>query len=183
MTRPTANLRLFVALYPPVEAARALIDDVERADLPPHKLVRDDQVHLTVQFIGDTAVRDMDDVIESVRRSASGIGRFSLAIERFMMLPEGGPARLIAAETSAPPPLLELHRRLAHRLARNPRERAGDHFLPHMTLARFASPAHTRPEPWPSADRVFEIHEVMLMRSTLHAGGAEHHIVERVPLH
>jgi 2'-5' RNA ligase len=182
MTRPVANLRLFVALYPPVELARALIDHAERADLPSRRMVREDQVHLTLQFIGDTPSREMDSVIESVQRSASGIGGFALQVEGLIALPDRGAARLVAARTSAPPQLLEVHRRLAHRLARNVRERAGDRFLPHLTLARFTSPAEARPETAPLDLGHFDVHEIVLMRSTLHPEGAEHHAVERVSL-
>lgn len=150
--------------------------------MPAHRLVRREQVHLTVQFIGDTPSRDMDAVVESVRRSASGLGAFELTPRSIVALPEQGPSRLIAAATDAPPALLELHRRLAHRLARNARERPGDRFMPHLTLARFDSPVNQPLGPRELEMKPFRVSEVALMRSVLRSEGAEHVVVERVRL-
>jgi 2'-5' RNA ligase len=97
-------------------------------------------------------------------------------------LPESARPRLVALETDSPPPLLELHRRLAHRLARTARERPGDRFRPHLTLCRFAP--GSRPEPVDAtADlEAFPVAELLVMRSTLRPQGAEHSAVERVAL-
>lgn len=177
-----SNLRLFVAAYPPIELARRLVQRAGAMALPPHKLTREDQVHLTLQFIGDTPSREIDAVVESVRRSAAGIGPITLAVSGLEAFPPRGPARLIAARTDAPPPLLELHRRLAHRLATNVRERAGDRFEPHMTVARLATPADERPAPVAVDDGAFTIERIVLMRSVLAPAGAEHRPVESVEL-
>lgn len=167
-------LRLFVAVYPPVEVAEALLGLVRaQRDLPKYRLVPVGQVHLTLQFIGDTEVRELEEVIESVRRSAAGLEGFELAPERLITLPERGPARLIAAQTSAPAALLELQRRLAHRLAKNPRERAGDRFRPHLTLCRFATPAQVQLDEAVGVPG-FGVERVRLMKSVLKPSGAEH---------
>ena len=182
MSRPASNLRLFVAVYPPGEVSAALLEALARVPgMPVHAPTRAEQVHLTLQFIGDTPSRDMPEVEESVRRSASGIGALTLRPTRLIVLPERGPARLIAAATDSPPAMLELQRRLAHRLAKNARERPGERFTPHLTLARFTTPVAWRAEadlPGPS----FVAREIVLVRSTLRAGGAEHREVMRVAL-
>jgi RNA 2',3'-cyclic 3'-phosphodiesterase len=124
-----------------MDVARLLLAQVERLALPPEtRLTPAEQVHMTLQFIGDTPASEMEATMESVRRAAAVLPAFTLNLRRLMRLPERGPARLIAAETDAPPALLELQRRLASRLARNVRARAGDRFTPHMTLCRFAAP-------------------------------------------
>lgn len=185
MSKPTSNLRLFVAAYPPPEHVRMWTEHLRTLDLPAYRMTADEQVHLTMQFIGDTPTSEMDDVIESVARSASGIGRFALKPEELLALPERGPARLVALKTDAPAPMLELQRRLAHRLAKPARSKPGDRFLPHFTLCRFRSPASSGVAPqlrasltaqretvaqWPT----FEIERVILMRSILRCEGAEH---------
>jgi len=99
-----------------------------------------EQVHLTLQFIGDTAERELDDVRESVARSCAGIDPFILTPRRLVSCPlnrSRGRARLIALETDLPSAMTELHRRLASRLARPKRGRADvekDRFVPHITL-------------------------------------------------
>ena len=89
---------------------------------------------------------------------------------------------MIAMETDAPAGLLELHRRLAMRLARSPRAKTGDRFLPHLTLCRFSGVG--RPERVEARVEipVFECRGVSVMRSVLRAEGAEHSVVEEVEL-
>ncbi|MCC6427093.1 MAG: RNA 2',3'-cyclic phosphodiesterase [Phycisphaerales bacterium] len=167
-------VRLFVAVYPPVSVAERLLAAIEMLVLPKHKPTVVEQVHLTLRCIGETDVRQLDEVRESVARSVAGIGAFELTPMRLISLPERGPARLIACEMDLPAALAEIHRRLAHRLARNTRERAGERFLPHATLCRFGSPtAGVRVEA-PVEVGSFEIDQVRLMRSVLRPGGALH---------
>ena len=185
MSRPTSNLRLFVAVYPPDDLARAMLERVQALPLPPRsRLTPAEQVHMTLQFIGDTPVAEMDDVQESVRRAAGGLPAFTLALRELIALPERGHKRLIAAETDAPATLLELQRRLAQRLARNPRDRGrtGERFRPHMTLCRFASPVKRVDLGDAALTGSFMVDRIALMRSTLSSAGATHHEVLSVAL-
>jgi len=181
VARPTANLRLFVAAYPPVEVAAAALDAIAALHLPPHRLTPAEQVHLTLQFIGDTPAKQLDETLESVRRAASGVGAFTLAPRQYLALPQRGRPRLIALETDAPAQVVELHRRLAHRLARTPRRDAADRFLPHLTLARFR-PGPARRIEAPAELPVFSVGRVVVMRSVLRPEGAEHRGVEGIGL-
>lgn len=184
MSKPSANLRLFVGLYPPREIAEELIASLHRLDLPAHRLTPPEQVHLTLQFIGDTPSRQLDATIESVRRATGGLKGFSLTPLRLITLPNRNraPARLVAAETSAPATLLELQRRLASRLARNVRKRPGDRFLAHITLCRFRSPKRMPPLEHDLDLPGFAVDQVRLMRSELKPTGAVHHEVIACPL-
>ena len=178
MARPTKNLRLFVAAYPPPHIARLMHDAAVRLALPGrvrHTPV--EQIHLTLQFIGDVAVADLDATVESVQRGAAGLPHFSLALQSLIALPERGPKRLVAVETDAPPTLLELQRRLAIRLATNPRDKPGRGFHPHLTVCRLASPMPglSLDDTIARLDGSFEVTEVALMRSTLSSAGATHH--------
>jgi 2'-5' RNA ligase len=98
---------------------------------------------------------------------------------RLVRLPERGHARLIAAEADQPAALMEMQRRLAHRLARNPREKAGERFLPHFTLARFTCPTRfdIKDEDAPLSCEPFTVHSVFLMKSALTPEGARHDVV------
>ncbi len=185
MARPVSNLRLFVAIYPPADFVAAALEAIAALDLPPHRPTPAAQIHLTLQFIGDTPAKDLEDVLQSVRRSASGIGAFTLSPQRYITLPPRS-ARLVALQTDAPPRILELHRRLALRLARAPRQDPADRFLPHLTLARFqrGSPQGRPPRRLESpADLpAFPVQRVQVMRSVLRPDGAEHREVEQVEL-
>jgi RNA 2',3'-cyclic 3'-phosphodiesterase len=179
--RPVANLRLFVAVHPPRELAEAwlrLVGGLGPPPLPPHRLTPVEQIHLTMQFIGDTPAKRLDATTESVERATAGVAAFPLTPERLIVLPERGPARLIAMETDAPPSLLELQRRLAVRLATNVRSDApGRTFRPHLTLCRFRSPSRYILPSVEVEPASFEVERIVLMRSTLSPQGAMHHEV------
>ncbi len=182
MAKPVANLRLFAAIYPPSHLVEAWHGVLASFDLPEHRLVRPEQVHLTLQFIGDTPAAQLERVIESVERSAAGLEPFRLTPIGLIRLPERGRARLIAVETDRQPTLLELQSRLAQRLARNVRAKPGQKYLPHITLCRFRSPTRVQEPSIEIGREPFEVSEIMLMRSTLKASGAEHVEVARVRL-
>jgi 2'-5' RNA ligase len=178
MMRGASTLRLFVAVYPPAETVSALLAALDALGLGASGRVRDAQVHMTLQFIGDTPERDLPEIQESMERAAAGIPEFELRPIRLMTLPQGPRPRLIAAETDSPPPLQEARRRLAQRLARNLRER--DRFHPHLTLHRFKSPS-------PPVEVVltlapFRVSHILLMRSILRPAGAEHAEICRAAL-
>jgi 2'-5' RNA ligase len=174
-------MRLFVAVYPPVDAARAMLELLRGAELPEHRAVPAEQVHMTLQFIGDTDRRQLDEVMESVERAAAGVEAFDLTPRELMCLPERGDPRLVAVETDAPAGLLEIQRRLAAKLARPARERQS--FLPHVTLCRFRNGARVwRVERRTVETEAFAVREIRLMDSVLRPGGAEHREVGRVGL-
>jgi RNA 2',3'-cyclic 3'-phosphodiesterase len=178
-------LRLFVALYPPEEARRQMLRALDKLDPPPDARRRDvplEQVHMTLQFIGDTPDRELPDVIESVRRSIAGLAPFTLTPTRLVTFPDRGLPRLIAVETDAPAGLLEAQRRLAQRLARSPRARAGDRFRPHLTVCRFTGSAKPKPVDSPARLPSFPVDRIILVRSVLKPTGAEHLPVEAVAL-
>lgn len=158
-----------------------MLGAIERLDLPEHRAVPREQVHLTLHFIGVTEPREVDRTLETVRRAAGGLAEFLLAPERLITLPERPPTRLVAAETDRPPVLLEVQRRLASRLARTPRRHAGDRFRPHLTLCRFRKPAHGCALDEPLEADPFPVRGVALMSSTLTPDGARHRELAACP--
>lgn len=179
------NIRLFVAIHPPLEAResclaslRSLGPQVDRR----HRETPPAQVHITLQFIGHVPGRELPRITESVERSASGIAPFWLTPLRLITLPERGTPRLIALELDVPAPLLEIRTRLIKRLARRVREHGAGRFRPHMTLCRFAPDAHPKRLEQPVSLPRFEVDAVVLFRSVLKPRGAEHSEVARTGL-
>jgi 2'-5' RNA ligase len=172
-----------VAVYPPPATARALLDRLADLDLPPHRPLPAEQVHMTLQFLGDTPAGELESVCESVARSGAGLAPFPLDLETLVRLPERGPVRLVAARTSAHATLLELKTRLVTRLARRPRERPARRFLPHLTLCRFRAPARMPDLAAPIDDLPrFEVGAIHVMRSILRPEGARHEALARYEL-
>ena len=92
-----ATLRLFVAVYPPIETARAMLALMRELHLTGSRQTPASHVHLTLQFIGDTPVKNLDAVTESVERSCTGLVAFELKPERLISLPKRRPGlRLIS---------------------------------------------------------------------------------------
>jgi 2'-5' RNA ligase len=171
------SLRLFVAVYPPISDAQAMLAQVDRGALPAGASVATAElVYCTLAFIGETPVQRMGDLIESVDRAAAGFREFSLTPTRLVTLPLNKPARMLAMLTDAPAALVEIQKRLAQRLVTvEDRKRA---FLPHFTLARYDIQ-----RPAPSVDREvqsgaasFTIPAVRLMSSHLGPAGVVHRL-------
>jgi len=191
MSRANArDQRLFVAAYPTPELSALLHHQLSRLDLPPHRKIATEQVHLTLHFVGETPEREVDRVIESVEKATRGLSPCTLDVLGLLTLPQRGRARLVAAEVSKSGSLPELQRRLVQRLARKPRPGSSDRYLPHMTLCRFRSP--TRYELSPGASAIegpgdaaapdFSLCEVVVVRSLLRPTGAEHAPIARYKL-
>ncbi len=167
-------LRLFVAVYPSPSAAAAMLASLPTAELPPYRPTEFSQLHLTLYFLGATRESDLPGVDESIERSCAGIANFRLTPKRIITLPERGLARLIAAETDAPPSLLEIHRRLVKRLLLPPRTPHRERFLPHFTLARFSGGGAQFRMDCVLDTEPFDVTQVVLVRSILKPGGAVH---------
>jgi 2'-5' RNA ligase len=176
------SLRLFVAVYPPPDVAGMLLAALDGLDLPPHRLVAPEQVHLTLHFIGETPMPRVESIKETLRHAAAGPASFTLAAQQLVSLPQRRPARLVAAETDRPAELMELQRRLATRLAREPRRDAGDRFRPHLTLCRFQTPARLPAIESPIDVPPFIVETIALVRSTLRPDGAHHETVHAIDL-
>lgn len=185
MAKPRRNLRLFVGIYPSEPVATRLSEVAATiAPLVDGRCTREEQLHITAMFLGDTPTAGLDDVIESVNRSVSGLHSFTLQIERLIALPEVRAARLIAAETNLPGPLGELHDRLVTRLAHG--GRSGRPFRPHLTLVRLRRPAAVDESALqgllPEEPLTWHVETIHLMRSTLSHAGAQHHEVDAIRL-
>jgi RNA 2',3'-cyclic 3'-phosphodiesterase len=188
MPRPTAgrSLRLFAALRPPAEAVARLFDLqaplLERIGVGSARFTPREQVHLTLQFIGDTPAARLDDVKESVSRAASGLRAFELSAVSLATIPMQDRPRLLAAICDAPPTLSELHDRLAHRLARSKKDRAREDFVPHLTLSRFELQPPEKALVHTIEPVRFLVDHITLYASVLHPEGAEHRAILRVDL-
>lgn len=151
-----------------------MLKELREYTLPEHRETPAEQIHMTLQFIGDTPGSELDETIESVQRATAGLNAFELRPEFFITLPIDDMARLVAVETDSPPALLEIKRRLVTRLARTKRERTRG-FTPHLTLCRFRNPARLA-QPLREATSIapFIVDRVVLMQSVLKPDGAVH---------
>jgi 2'-5' RNA ligase len=167
--------RLFVAIRPPEPVRAPLIDLME--GVAGARWQSEDQLHLTLRFIGEVDARladDIDTALQSVHHP-----RFDLALSGLGVFDRRGQATALWAGVTPHEPLKALHKKIDQALRRAgvaPERRA---YLPHITLARFgrgAGPLQPLQPLLESAGGLtsapFAVEEFRLYESHLTAAGA-----------
>ena len=124
--------RLFVAIRPPEDVRDLLIDAMD--DSPALRWVGDDQLHLTLRFIGEVerpAANDIADALHRVRfqpfaLEVAGVGKFEQR--------NGG---ALWAAVRPKEPIVSLAAKVERALQQVGLEAEHRAFMPHITLARW----------------------------------------------
>lgn len=166
--------RLFIGLRPPAPIRAHLLG--EMGGVPGARWQRDEQLHLTLRYIGEVDRRLAEDIalalgqvrFPAIEASLSGTGEFD----------SRGRPNAIWAGVRPHDALAMLHRKLDQamvRLGLEPERRA---YLPHITLARLSGPANIADLTSPS----FTFTHFYLFESTLGGEGASYEAIERYKL-
>lgn len=174
--------RLFVAIRPPRLVRVQLL--AAMGGISGARWQSDDQLHLTLRFIGEVDRH----LAEDVHAALGGIHhpRFEIALTGLGAFDRRGRAETIWAGVAPHEPLKALHKKVDQALARAGVEPDHRVYLPHITLARLnrsAGPvesfiersAEMRGDP-------FEIDSFCLYESQLAPEGSLYTLVERYPL-
>jgi len=124
--------RLFIAFRPPAPVRDALIamqDGVEGA-----RWQDDDQLHLTLRYIGDVDGRTANDIAELLETVSAR--RFEIALCGVGSFDRKGRTDTLWAGVTPHEPLAALHRKLDNFLVRLGLQPEGRAYKPHITLAR-----------------------------------------------
>jgi len=130
-------MRLFVAIRPPRAIRERLL--AATGGISGARWQTDDQLHLTLRFIGEAAPRqaeDIDAALGSVRHAA-----FAIRLSRVGAFDKRGQPSAVWAGVAPAEPLAALHRKIDQALVRAGLEPEGRAFLPHITLARLGRTA------------------------------------------
>jgi RNA 2',3'-cyclic 3'-phosphodiesterase len=127
--------RLFFALWPD-DGVRARLAAAARESLPAGagRPQRPDQLHLTLEFLGDVPESRLQDVLDAGAAAAAGAAAFELEfdlVEHWMR-----PQVLCLAASSTPAPLAALVQSLRSELLLRGFAVEARPFRPHVTLAR-----------------------------------------------
>lgn len=174
--------RLFVALRPPPEIRDQLIDIMD--GVPGARWQDDDQLHLTLRFIGEVDRRTAEDVAAALAAihappldlRLSGIGQFDT---------RGRPNALWAG-VAPRDPLAALHRKVDQAMIRIGLPAEHRAYQPHITLARLSGSAGPV-EPFLARHAAltsapFRVKHMTLYESRLGHDGASYEPIERYPL-
>lgn len=181
---PVSTQRLFIAIPLP-EALRRLLAGL-MTPLRDVRWTREEQLHLTLRFLGDTPVDRIDPLTE--RLSAIRIEPFLLPVESAGAFPPHAPPRVLwVGVGSGHPRLHQLRQRLDDTLLAAGLDVDLRLFHPHITLARCGETAAGAAKQWLHAQREFagpsfRVDAFELCASELHPAGAIHRLVKRFPL-
>lgn len=175
--------RLFVAIRPPAAVREQLIDLMD--GVAGARWQDDEQLHLTLRFIGEIDARQADDVAAALGQvHAPG---FELALTGLGTFAKKGRVHTLWAGVAAPhDPLLHLQRKIEHACQRAglpPEPRA---YAPHVTIARLSGA--TAPLDMFLAMHAgfasgrFAVAHFGLYESHLGAAGSMYELIERYPL-
>ncbi|HEV7882497.1 MAG TPA: RNA 2',3'-cyclic phosphodiesterase [Solirubrobacteraceae bacterium] len=173
-------MRLFVALELPADVRVALAGWAATAAPAAMRRVPEDNLHVTLAFLGEQAPEDATTVAALLGELARPVGQ--LAVGSPLWLPPRRPG-VLAVALEAGPALAELHAGLVAALAETigfePERRA---LRPHVTVARARRDTRLRataPDPPPPA-LTFEPEGLVLYRSHTGPGGARYEPLARV---
>jgi 2'-5' RNA ligase len=163
--------RLFVAIWPPDDVLERLAD-IERPKDQGVKWVPQENLHITLRFLGDADDAEVADRLDEVLLPAATavVGpAFDLLGERSLISPVAGIDELASVVQQA-----------VRGLGTEPERRR---FQGHITVARLGRTARPRRSAGTRFDATFEVTEVALVESTLRDTGAVYDTIATWPTH
>ncbi len=175
-------IRLFVGLRPPAAIRAQLLGLM--GGIPGARWQDDDQLHITLRFIGDVDERAAEDA--ALALSSVHWPPLELALDGVGAFDKRGRINAVWAGVRPKEPLAALHRKIDQALVRAgqpPEHRA---YLPHITLARMNSPVELVERFVEAhggfASAPFTLDHFFLFESSLGHEGARYDAVARYPL-
>ncbi len=179
-----ATERLFIALSPPPPVIHALVAVAQ--PLPDVTWTKPEQLHLTLRFLGDVPIEQIERVIQ--RLATVRVGPFVLPVETLGTFPPNRPPRVLwAGVGAAHPRLFQLRQRIDDAVLAEGVNLDVRTFHPHATLARCGPGAAKPVAHWLHTNREFtappfRVEAFDLYSSELHPAGAIHTLKQRFPL-
>lgn len=184
--------RLFIAIELPAEIRHGIKEHIDRlrAELPEVRAswVREQNLHLTLKFLGDTPLERVERLSRAVQAAASGMTQFEIDIrDSGSFPPRGTPSVLWVGIEDPSSNLNKLHDALENECERAGFARDARSFHPHFTIARLRGSQGAR--------KLSDLHKstdlpalrvrvrcVCLIRSELSSAGSRYTVVARHPL-
>ncbi len=171
-----ATLRLFLALQLPGEV-RAALASWAAAGLGGVRLVRSEDLHITLAFLGTRPRDELPRILGALRGAATDAGPMALTPLRWRETRTVGMAVLGDEGGAAGELAQDLHHRLERLGVYEPERRK---WLPHVTVARWRDAPRRRLPPPPGG--TFVPSGAAAYISRLHPSGARYEVLESVVL-
>jgi 2'-5' RNA ligase len=163
-------VRAFVAVFPPPEVRRALIQAAQRLRVIGEvRWSRPERAHLTLKFLGDVAEDDVGRVVKALEPVCRRHRPFEARSSSFGAFPSAGRARIVwAGIGEGSEPLRALAEDVETSLAPLGFEREARAYMPHLTLGRARGrPVSLEVVEMPPAVPGFIVRDVKLVESVL----------------
>jgi 2'-5' RNA ligase len=179
--------RIFIAVNLPTIAREEILSEQKEIsrDLPV-RLTREDNLHVTLCFLGSITEERISKVCEILREIAEKHNAFSISLYRIDYgPPDIIPPRMIWAIGAENKELSEINKELEQKLLKRKNNRD---FLPHITLGRIREwqwrqiDIEERPLIEKDISINFEVKSIDIMESQLKRAGAEYTILKSFPL-
>lgn len=190
------SYRTFIAIELPRDLRARIAEHVERLreELPDVRAswVREENLHLTLKFLGDMPVADIPKLSLAVEAAVHAISPFEFVVGGCGAFPpHGQPKVLWIGINDASGGLGKLHKALERECERLGFAREARPFSPHLTIARLRSAKSARELARVHIERGFDsypvkVTEVLVMRSELSSEGSRysalaHHQLVQTP--
>ena len=144
-------------------------------------------MHLTLKFLGDVEEERIPDVTRAVGASAARVTPFAFETGGLGAFPTSRRPRVLWVGVNPAPGLFALQEAVDDELALLGFPEEEDRYRPHVTLGRLRDPRGAEGLPELLAELsapavTVEVKEVLVMKSTLAAGGAVHERLAAIPL-
>jgi|TARA_Y100000310_G_scaffold329325_1_gene398937 2'-5' RNA ligase len=176
--------RIFLAINLPEKAKATLCNYQEKLPELPAKWTKQENLHVTLLFLGNTSEKELEELQKLVQQTAEEHKQFSLSFTKLAYGPTPKQPRMIWAIGKSSKELLLLQKDLMNALGYQK-----EHPLSlHITLARLKEweLRQMEPEELPlvqeELDLEIPVSAIDIMESKLKRGGAEYTIVKSMPL-
>jgi 2'-5' RNA ligase len=181
--------RIFIAIELPHDVRARLAEHIDRlrSVMPEVRASwsRDDNLHLTLKFLGDILLKNVETLSAAAAIAASKVEPFEIVVERCGAFPPRGQPRVLWIGIDDPSgKLAELNRALEDECANAGFAREPRPFHPHLTLARIRQPHGSRRLAAMHKETGFNpeaisVSELALIRSELRSEGSQHTVIAR----
>lgn len=184
--------RVFCAIELPLDLLDRLMTHINRVReaVPDARASwgRVDNIHLTLKFLGDISLPQVEKLSAAVSRSVKGVAPFTIAVEQTGVFPKHGPPRVLWVGISdVEGKIGELHTRVEDESAAQGFTKEDRPFNPHLTIARLRQPRHARTLAAAHKQLEFQaaeiaVSELLVIRSELSSDGSKYTVISRHPL-
>jgi 2'-5' RNA ligase len=145
--------------------------------------VREENLHVTLRFLGDIGVTAVPGLLREVGRETAGVAPFAVRLDGVRLFPSSRRPRVVALEVVPPEPVVALAAAVERGVLAAGMAPEDRPFRSHLTLGRLrpgAAPPDVTVPDTPDTETL-RVTEAVLFQSELHRSGTRYTPIGRVP--